>query len=201
MDYYSPFNSYFPDPYPTLYLQRSFPEHHAPFEHARHRISDIFEHAAEQIIRTPRADVRETAGNYYIDIELPGLESKEQLKLKWISTRSLLLNAHITRSSIDESSIDNTAGGAASAPAQTGGDSNSEQKPNRAKNEVPMTPVHLMIRERHIGEFARAFSFPVDIDREALTAKVKYGLLTITIPKIHSEKAEFKEIKVEHSGT
>ena len=38
--------------------------------------------------------------------------------------------------------------------------------------------------ERHFGSFSRAFRLPDDAKREAITAEMKEGVLSITIPKL-----------------
>jgi len=50
-------------------------------------------------------------------------------------------------------------------------------------------------QERHWGSFSRSIILPVDIKREEVKAKLKHGLLTITLPK--SEKEKTKKINIE----
>lgn len=49
--------------------------------------------------------------------------------------------------------------------------------------------------EREYGEFRREFSLPAYVDPNRVNAKVKNGVLTITLPK--SEEAKRKKIKVD----
>jgi HSP20 family protein len=135
-------------------------------------------------MHTPRIDVRETVARFYIDIELPGLESKENLTVSWANRRTLLVNATITRSAVEEESAKETNGkGAASAEKES------------SKNVV-----HLLVQERQIGQYHRAFSLPVDIDHEALVAKLQFGVLRITLTKEKQEQVKEKAIEVEHTG-
>jgi len=50
--------------------------------------------------------------------------------------------------------------------------------------------------ERATGAFARAFTIPVSIDSDAVTADFKNGLLTITLPKKESSKGRAIEVNV-----
>lgn len=47
------------------------------------------------------------------------------------------------------------------------------------------------------GNFTRSFSLPEDINVEAIRCEDKDGVLTVHIPKTHTEKTKAKQIKVE----
>ena len=47
------------------------------------------------------------------------------------------------------------------------------------------------------GNFTRSFSLPDDINVEAIRCDEKNGVLTVHIPKTHTEKPTVKQIKVE----
>ena len=49
-------------------------------------------------------------------------------------------------------------------------------------------------REREAGKFSRALTLPGDIDRDAIEASLKDGLLTVTVPK--AEKAKPRQIEI-----
>lgn len=48
--------------------------------------------------------------------------------------------------------------------------------------------------ERRYGTFARAFSLPKAVDREAVRATMQHGVLTITLPK--AERARARQIPI-----
>lgn len=52
------------------------------------------------------------------------------------------------------------------------------------------------ISERSTGNFRRSFSFPSSIDRDAITANLKDGVLAITVPKT-PKKTDVTRIEVE----
>lgn len=61
--------------------------------------------------------------------------------------------------------------------------------------------VHLIVRERKIGTFARAFAFPVAVDQDATKARLGYGVVRLTVPKkAKGEGHQVKEVEVEHAG-
>jgi HSP20 family protein len=47
------------------------------------------------------------------------------------------------------------------------------------------------------GNFTRSFSLPEDIDIEGIRCEDKDGVLTVHIPRTHTEKAKAKQIKVD----
>jgi HSP20 family protein len=47
------------------------------------------------------------------------------------------------------------------------------------------------------GNFTRSFSLPEDINVEGIRCEDKDGVLTVHIPKTHTEKSKAKQIKVE----
>jgi HSP20 family molecular chaperone IbpA len=186
-DYPVPFPFYGPYVYNYTYLNRSFPEHHFPFEESRHKLSQSWHEFWNKPIECPVADVRETLHSYYLDIELPGVETKEKVKVKWTNASTLVIEAEKSRPPIPE---DVESAGPESSDTHANG---AEQM---KKSAHPDHPVHDVVRERHIGKHMRAFDFPVDVDREKMTAKLQSGMLTVVVPKVEKAKVEHKEIDV-----
>lgn len=63
--------------------------------------------------------------------------------------------------------------------------------------------VHFLKKERKIGEMARAFNFPVDVDQDKTVAKLAYGVLSVVVPKKvkHAEEEEGqRNIEIEYAG-
>lgn len=128
--------------------------------------------------------------------DLPGLENKDNLKIKWLNARTFLIETKMERPEIEEQeTIGEEAddGTTATKPAQEDhGHSNSDYK---------RTDVALTVHERRLGLFARAFSFPTEVCHEKLEANLHAGLLRIKVPKnvVDVVKSEHKEIEVKHS--
>ncbi len=97
---------------------------------------------------TPPVDLYETANEFVLTAELPGL-TREQIDIHAEERRIVIRGAR-------------------------GGD---------AGRDIPCEQYHRV--ERGHGRFSRAFSLPEIIDVNAITADLKEGILTVTIPKAH----------------
>jgi HSP20 family molecular chaperone IbpA len=179
--------------YVTTPLNTTFPEAHWPMQDAFHKVGHAvhnFVHPHDTPdIRTPHADVRETVENYYIDVELPGVGSKDELSLTWTSGRTLLVEATIKRPEIpedqqQEAEVLETAQGA-EADAKSG-------------KQYRDQPVHFLARERRLGLYGRAFHLPFDVDHDKLETSMKSGLLRVVVPKPEIERKEPKKVDVKH---
>ena len=195
------------------FLQSTFPEHRHMFEQTRHKIGHFFGSLHDDsppIYNKPRADVRETAEKYYIDVEVPGLESKEKLVLKWTNTRLLLIEATIDRPPIEppskEAEKSEAPAAAVSAAPDTVSQPVAEADPaaeseatetKKSTEEKKEIPVHLTVHERRVGKFLRTFSFPVGVDHHSVLAQLQHGLLRLIVNKL-PDPVEHKEIVVEH---
>ncbi len=96
---------------------------------------------------TPPVDLYETATEFVLTAELPGL-SRDQIELHAEGHRIVIRGARASGSSW---------------------------------NEVPCEQYHRV--ERGHGRFSRAFTLPEAIDVDRMSADLKDGLLTVTIPK------------------
>ena len=88
-------------PIPTVYLDDTFHEkrhqtHHLSLPYLRHTVGRMV-HNPDLDAHSPATDVRESQSHYFFDVELPGLSDKSKLKLRWTSTRTLLIEARIER--------------------------------------------------------------------------------------------------------
>ncbi|KAH8904161.1 HSP20-like chaperone [Coniochaeta sp. PMI_546] len=78
----------------------------------------------------------------------------------------------------------------AGAAAKTSEDATTEK--------VPDQDVHWHVTERKVGEFRRAFQFPIEsVDMSAVSASMSNGLLCVTVPKKVVEKKGGEARKVE----
>jgi HSP20 family molecular chaperone IbpA len=170
----SQYSSAFPGYYTVpSYQTYSIPSHHnLPFENARKSISHAFTSAGKELanpwgegFRSPHCDIRETQSAYYLDLEIPGLDSKKSVSIKWTSKTTLFVEGITHRMEIPD--------------------------------DGPVTTVHA---GRHVGPYARAFSFPVAIEQDKTTAKLAYGTIRVIVPKKDAAAAPHKEVEVEHEG-
>jgi HSP20 family protein len=101
---------------------------------------------------TPPVDLYETATEYVLTAELPGL-TREQVEIQAEDNRIVIRGER-------------------------------NVGPGR---DVPCEQYHRI--ERGHGRFSRAFALPESIDVEAVTADLKEGILTLTIPKAAGRNA------------
>lgn len=190
--YYHPgFYYYTPEPYETTHI----PKHHRhappPLKFAQHVMHDFAHPYGDGYpLPAPHCDIRESNSAYYVDIELPGLRDKKDVRLRWTGARSLFIDASIQRQPLPEEALEPSAG---SSSEVDGHDKN--------KNEKHEKTFHFLKRERKTGELARAFNFPVDVEQDRTVAKLAYGVLTVTVPKTEKEQQEeHKQVEIDHAG-
>jgi HSP20 family protein len=128
----------------------------------RHSPFDLFDRLEQQLQtaeRVPAAEVHESEDAYEIALELPGVD-KASIDVK-ATDRTLLISAE--RKSQRLVPAEATEG--AEAPAET--------RPVRGP----------LLSEFRYGTWSRSFRFPAGIQRDALEAHYRDGLLTVKAPK------------------
>ena len=101
---------------------------------------------------TPPVDLYETANEFVLTAELPGL-SRDQIEIHVEDSRIVIRGA----------------------------------RDNGSSRNIPCEQYHRV--ERGHGRFSRGFSLPEAIDADAVTADLKEGILTVTIPKSRDRAA------------
>lgn len=159
---------------------------------------------------SPRFDVAETAEAYVLEGELPGLTDKAALQIEFSERdASTIIIKGTTKRPSPASALAPTNSTSTPTPAPTTGENKSEGDQAAAETpaaetspataataaaetetEVPKTPVtatptkaRYWIAERKAGKFERAFRFEKAISQDAVTASLKYGVLTVVVPK------------------
>ncbi len=120
---------------------------------------DLFDRLEQQLQtaeRVPAAEIHETEATYTIALELPGVD-RSSIDVK-ATDRSLIITAE-RRS------------------PQSAEDSSTETEGSRR---APL------LSEFRYGTWSRSFRFPGGIQRDALEAHYRDGLLTVTAPKAQS---------------
>jgi HSP20 family molecular chaperone IbpA len=204
------------EPYPTTYLNETCPQpgshpHHHRLPHWSPNYAKRL-HENEDQVYQPRADVVETPSAFHIDVELPGLEHKADLTLKWLSSRTILVSCVIRRKVVPGEEVPTTvSNGKAPQDINEGAAAKKEEKKltslaghpvNGApapiqKTVDPSTTLHLTVRERNIGHISRAFNFPVDVEHKKTKGRLSGGLLTLVVLKKDHEQIPEHEIDVE----
>lgn len=183
-----------------------FPSDHGLDSLFRLLDADITPQRASHSIRSfsPKFDVKETAGSYELHGELPGIEQKE-IDIEFVDNNTLVIKGRTERE-YKSSSDENDKGGKVAHQA-TLEDEKSDEKPSSTavakseKNEGSVekhkeqTGHRYWVSERSVGEFQRTFSFPGKVDRDAVKASLKNGILSVVVPKLKKE-AESKKIVI-----
>jgi HSP20 family protein len=127
---------------------------HSPFE-----LFDRLEQQLQSAERVPAAEVHESEEAYEVALELPGVD-KASIDVK-ATDRSLLISAE--RRSHRQTPLEGENATTEAAPAREG------RGP--------------LLSEFRYGTWSRSFRFPTGIQRDALEAHYRDGLLTVKAPK------------------
>jgi HSP20 family molecular chaperone IbpA len=161
----------------------------------------------------PKFDVKETKQAYELHGELPGIEQKN-ITLEWQDSNTISIKGH-TEHTREEGT--RPAGLVAEQTEQqklTEGKGNDSHKatvedestvsgvgPDSSPVETAVAEMphpdgsEYWISERSVGEFARTFSFPKQVDQEKVRASLKDGILSIVVPKAVAPQS--KRINIE----
>jgi len=189
--------------HPTTYLDLTYPEkgqhpHHAPMGYLGHKVQKLL-HDKDLDVHRPRVDVRETPSHFYIDIDVPGVADPANINVRWTSMRNVLITTKVERPPIEEEKAKEEAPESAKEIEQTPTSPPSVEKTETERSAPPPSgsEPHLTVQERQIGTIMRAFNFPVDVDRDATTAKLNAGVLRLRVPKMTEEMPEHKLVLVD----
>ncbi|MCP9836091.1 Hsp20/alpha crystallin family protein [Cyanobium sp. N.Huapi 1H5] len=137
--------------------------HPSPFD-----LFDRLEQQLQTAERVPAAEIHETEDSYTIALELPGVD-RASIDVK-ATDRSLIISA--------ERRCQPPATPSAAAAAPEAG--SSEAPAAEGRRRAPL------LSEFRYGTWSRSFRFPGGIQRDALEAHYRDGLLTVTAPKAQS---------------
>ncbi|KAG4439505.1 hypothetical protein IFR05_004990 [Cadophora sp. M221] len=171
---------------------------------------------------TPKFDVKELPEAYELHGDLPGIEQKD-VEIEFTDVQTITIRGRTERSSTSETPPSGLIEGSAT-PAAIESASNDASKPATHKATVededavmvtdPAQPpttsssevaaitkeekvepkAKYWVSERSVGEFSRSFTFPVRVEQDGVTASMKNGVLSITVPK--AKKHEAKKIPI-----
>jgi HSP20 family molecular chaperone IbpA len=131
----------------------------------------------------PRSDIRESSKMYYIDVELPGVEELEEVKCKWLSVRTFLMEACVKRSPTAEDDVQADKE-EQKISVDKALDSAHEGKERQRESVHKAKNVYVTVSERRIGVYGRAFSFPTSVDHAKMTKTLSAGVLSLVVPKV-----------------
>lgn len=166
-------------------------------------------HHRNHIIPTfrPKFDVKESANEYELHGELPGIEQKD-VDIEFTDGQTLVIRGRTEqrytkrspsqdnksiKSSADQGKLDNGShqptvedendeGAGADNPNKNTGVAKQSKEDSLQHQQQPQA--RYLVSERTIGEFSRTFSFPTNVDSDAVTASMKNGILSVVVPKV-----------------
>ena len=164
----------------------------------------------------PKFDIRETADNYELHGELPGM-NKEHVQIEFTDPQTMLIRGKVERTYTAGSPPAGHLEDASVSGAITEGDeaknshratvededADADKSQKSASQEVvrkkggdkqPADKAKYWLTERSIGEFSRSFNFPSRIEQDSVSANFKDGILSIVVPK--AKKHESRRIAI-----
>lgn len=159
--------------------------------------ADVTPQRASHSVRSfsPKFDVKENVNSYELHGELPGIE-QDHVDIEFVDNNTLVIKGRTERE-YKSSNDENDKGGKA-AHKPTVEDEEADEKPSTevaksGKNEGAVEKhkgqpgFRYWVSERSVGEFQRTFNFPGKVDRDAVKASLKNGILTVVVPKLKKE--------------
>jgi HSP20 family molecular chaperone IbpA len=156
---------------------------------------------------TPKFDVKEVQNAYELHGELPGID-QENINLEWTDSNTLAISGRVEshyesgeapRGAIEdaEKSEHYHKPTVEEEGASSNNTSQALTKTDESSKDVSKPGEKFWVMERSVGEFHRSFSFPARVDQDKVTANLKNGVLTITVPKAQKPQARRINISVE----
>lgn len=183
-----------------------FPSDHGLDSLFRHLLdADVTPQRASHSISSfsPKFDVKENANSYELHGELPGIE-QEHIDIEFVDNNVLVIKGHNEREYKSSSDENDKGGKAAHKPTvedEQADEKTSTEVAKSGKNEGAVEKhkeqpgFRYWVSERSVGEFQRTFNFPGKVDRDAVKASLKNGILTVVVPKLKKE-AESRKIVI-----
>lgn len=184
--YRQPHTTYIDHPHAhTGIAHPHFPHIHNPFV-GQHKVTLPYNY-----IHSPPVDIRETATDFYLDLELPGVADSSSVNIQWTSSRTFVVEGSITRPGIEGESASAGPSNATNGQAKA-----TEEKPADSSTNTAAHDNDIILSERLTGKYVRNFDFPVDVDIKGMKAKLEAGLLRIRVPKKKTEKGFLPKVLI-----
>lgn len=154
---------------------------------------------------SPRFDVKEVETGYELHGEIPGAE-RDNISIEFTEPQTIVISGRTERSytsgtppaGLVEGSNNNNSGAHKANVEDEDAEKAKEKGSAVAKaddHQQQQRPKEkFWVSERSVGEFSRTFSFPTLVDQEAVSANLKDGILSVTVPK--AQKKEGRRITV-----
>ncbi|KAL7274788.1 hypothetical protein RUND412_002287 [Rhizina undulata] len=150
---------------------------------------------------SPNFDIHETAHAYILEGELPGIEDKSKINIKFTDAQTLLVRGKIERSYNHTSEGDGPEQKKVEVTAEARNKSQEVTTTAAGTTETAVLKTEgsgegtrYWVSERTVGEFQRSFSFPGSIDIDEVKASLELGILKVVVPK--KEHAKGRRIEI-----
>ncbi|KAL7267659.1 hypothetical protein RUND412_009747 [Rhizina undulata] len=145
---------------------------------------------------SPNFDLHETPKAYVLEGQLPGLKDKSNVNIEFTNAQTLFISGKIERSNSrtpgdgehgEQTEIDEEGSGKENTTAGQTGTAVQKESDSGARTKY-------WLSERIVGEFQRSFSFPGNIDIDAVKASLEHGILKVVVPK--KEEARGRKVAI-----
>lgn len=123
----------------------------------------------------PAVNVLETKKEYKVEFAAPGM-TKEDFNVHLNDNNDLVISIEKKKEEQKEEQ--------SKEPVATEKADESKEKPNDSEKEC----CRYLRKEFSYTSYQQAFTLPVDVDKEAISAHVDNGVLTVTLPKLTFDK-------------
>lgn len=147
---------------------------------------------ATQKTFAPNFDIQETATEYILEGELPGLSDKRAINIEFTDGQTVAIAGRVERpapTQTPETTEGETPAPAANVesekPAEDSEKSASDETDIQRKKESATLSKQpkVWVSERSVGSFRRVFRFPTTVDTDNVKATLEHGILLIVVPK------------------
>ena len=151
--------------------------------------------------QAPDFDARESDNYFFLEGELAGIASKEDLNIEWIGHRTLLVEAIIPK--VDEEAEWEIQLQTDLRKVRIEGEPGELERPEinsslKSGNHTHRKALRVWMNERHTGALQKSFTFPCDVDTQQMRARLTNGLVKILVPKLDvKEHKQPRRIDVE----
>lgn len=185
--------------------------HHFAFTHPQSDSSslDVPRDAANNIVLSPKVDLREYTSAYFLEVELPGIQKPNDIDMRWLDGSTLQIQVSIPKTDLEAEWGDAISHDKPHKKVQSaseyekecdgrngfGGGTEKQEAGARSSPERLMTK--LWLNERRTGVYMRNFYFPIAVDTDAIQVRLRQGLLKVLVSKVDAASFETKHIKIE----
>lgn len=131
-------------------------------------------------------------------VELPGVETKGRFRMTWANSKTLLLKIvveHPANSEQDDASPTPSTHTSTDTSTKDLSDTSTDLEESDGESVNEDHRAHQKRETLQTGPLMRAFYFPMAVKRNAMVAKVQYGLLRLMVPKAADGNVGYEHVE------